>query len=66
MTREQKIEWLANADTETLLKQYERCAVNASDPFETVRKDNRYTVESIFEEYDLVKSEVVKRMTGKN
>lgn len=63
MTREQKIEWLAKADTEALLRQYEGCARRADDPFETVRKDSRYTLEMIFEDYELTKAEVVRRMT---
>lgn len=63
MTREQKIEWLAKADTEALLKQYEISSRNAFNAFELAGKDSRYTIEGIFEDYELVKAEVVKRMT---
>ena len=62
MTREQKIEWLTNASVEDLLNQYEVSARNASDPFETVKKDSRYTIEGIFEDYKLVREEIKKRM----
>ena len=50
MTREQKIEWLANASVEDLLKQYEVSARNADNPWETVNRDSRYTLEGIFED----------------
>ena len=62
MTREQKIEWLANASVEDLLKQYEVSARNADNPWETVNRDSRYTLEGIFEDYRLVKAEVRRRM----
>ena len=62
MTREQKIEWLANADAEKLLRQFEACSRRASDPFETVNRDDRFTIEGIFEDYELTKSELMKRL----
>lgn len=62
MTREQKIEWLANADTEALLRQYEVSARNADNAFELASKDSRYTLEGIFEDFKLVKAEVIRRM----
>jgi len=63
MTREQKIEWLKQADTEALLRQYEVSSRNAFNAFELASKDSRYTLEGIFEDFELVKAEVVKRMT---
>lgn len=62
MTREQKIEWLAKADTEALLRQYEVSARNSYNAFELVNKDSRYTIEGIFEDYELVRAEVLKRL----
>ena len=62
MTREQKIEWLARASVEDLLKQYETSARCAFDPFETIKRDNRYTFEEISENYELAKAEVLRRM----
>lgn len=62
MTMEQKIEWLRNASIEELLKQYEISAAKANDPFDTVRRDSRYTIEGILEDYRLVKDEVIRRM----
>lgn len=63
MTREQKIQWLENADTEALLRQYEVSARNSYNAFELAGKDSRYTIEGIFEDYELAKAEVIKRMT---
>ena len=63
MTREQKIEWLKNADADKLLKQFERCSVNVSDPFETVNRNSQYTLDGIFEDYELVKAELLSRLS---
>lgn len=63
MTREQKIEWLREADIDKLLKQYETTAVRAHDPFDTVARDSRYTIEGIIEDMELVRAEVIRRMS---
>ena len=62
MTREQKIEWLRNASTEELLKQYETSARWANDPFEFARRYNR-TAEEAIENYHMAREEVIRRMT---
>lgn len=62
MTKEQKIEWLAKADAETLLNQYEAAVRRADKAWEIVAHDSRYTLEGIFEDLELVKAEVVKRI----
>jgi len=63
MTREQKIDWLRKADTETLLKQYETCVRKMDHIFE-IAGSGRETLESISENYDLTRAEVISRMTG--
>ena len=62
MTREEKIEWLAKADTEVLLNQYEAAVRRADKAFEIVEHDSRYTLEGIFEDLELARAEVVRRM----
>lgn len=62
MTREQKVEWLAGADTMTLLNQYEAAVRRASNVFNIIENDRRYTVEGIFEDLELAKAEVMRRM----
>lgn len=61
-TREEKINWLANATNEELLKQFETSSRWADDPF-TYAKNMNYSVEAIFEDYNLVRTEILKRMT---
>lgn len=62
MTKEQKINWLENATNETLLKQFETCSKEASDPFTYSKRQNR-KFDEIFEDYELVKAEIFKRMS---
>ena len=61
MTKEQKIDWLANATNEGLVRQFETSARWADDPF-TYAKNMNYSVEEIFEDYELVRAEILKRM----
>ena len=61
MTKEQKINWLANASDEKLVKQFETSAMWASDPF-TYAKKTGYAFEEIMEDYDLVRAELLKRL----
>lgn len=61
MTKEQKIDWLANATNEGLLRQFETNARWTDDPF-TYAKNMNYSVEEIFEDYELVRAEILKRM----
>lgn len=63
MTREQKIEWLTNADTQSLLNQYEAATRRADNVWEILKHDDRYTLEGIFEDLELTRAEVVRRMT---
>lgn len=59
-TRQQKIEWLKKADTETLLKNYEFYARKMASIF-----DADVSIEdarSISENYDLIREEVVSRI----
>ena len=62
MTKEQKIDWLANATNEGILKQFETSVRWADDPF-TYAKNMNYSVEEIFEDYELVRAEILKRMS---
>lgn len=64
MTREQKIELLSGMDTERLLKQFEVCVRNADNAFDLAKKNSNYTIEGIFEDYGLVRDEMVKRLEG--
>ena len=63
MTKEQKVEWFANADMDVLLNQYESAVRRADKAWEIVARDSRYTIEGIFEDLELVKAEVIKRMS---
>lgn len=63
MTREEKIEWLAKADTMTLLNQYEASVRKADKAWEIVEHDNRYTLKGIFEDLELARREVERRMS---
>lgn len=62
MTRNQKIEWLASASSEELLKQYEASVKAANDPF-GYSKLYGCSVEEVLEDYDLAKAELLKRMS---
>lgn len=62
MTRAQKIVWLANADTDTLLRQFEVSVRNADNWMELVKNYEEYTLEGIFEDLELVKEEIKRRL----
>jgi hypothetical protein len=61
-TKEQKINWIENATNEELLEQFETSTRWASDPFAYAKRMN-YSVDAIFEDYKLLKDEILKRMT---
>lgn len=62
MTRAQKIVWLANADTDALLRQYETSVRKADNWMELVKNYEEYTLEGIFEDLELVKEEIKRRL----
>lgn len=62
MTRTQKIVWLANADTDTLLRQFEVSVRKADNWMELVKNYEEYTLEEIFEDLELVKEEIKRRL----
>lgn len=62
MTRTQKIVWLANADTDTLLRQYKTSVRKADNWMELVKNYEEYTLEGIFEDLELVKEEIKRRL----
>lgn len=62
MTRTQKIAWLANADTDTLLRQFEVSVRKADNWMELVKNYEEYTLEGIFEDLELVKEEIKRRL----
>ena len=61
MTREEKIEWLRNASTDQLLRQYETCTKAVSNLFDHA-KNFGLTPEEVVDDYELVKAEVIRRM----
>ena len=63
MTREEKIAWLRAADTDVLLRQYEASVRRADKAWAIVEHDKRYTLEEIFEDLEIAKAEVMRRMT---
>ena len=62
MTREEKIAWLKAADTEKFLKQYETSVMHMHNCFEIVAKDDRYTIEGIWADYELARAEMLRRL----
>lgn len=65
MTREEKIEWARTATTEQLLKQYEASTVHAADPLKWA-EIYRVDVHVFDENYDIVRAEVVRRLSKNN
>lgn len=59
MTREQKIEWLANATAEQLLEQYDR----ASFDMRRVWECSYLNFNAVQEDWTLTRAELIKRIS---
>lgn len=59
MTREEKIAWLEKASNEQVIKQFEARVRDMEHLFEIKHR----TIEEIQEDYELVKAEVLKRLS---